>query len=118
MRRLYHKRSRFKYRKDKQQEKVERRGNDVGPYYNYKKSGRLIVDCQKIKSKSSTSKKPYKKKALRETWDSENESEEDVDMVNMCFMANDNNTTKVFLKTTLDDSDLSIDKLGEAFEQF
>ena len=39
-------------------------------------------------------KKPYKKKALKATWNSESETDEEVETANMCFMANDN-TPKV-----------------------
>jgi len=31
----------------------------------------MVADCPETKSKPSTSKKPYKKKALKATWDSE-----------------------------------------------
>ena len=47
-----------------------------------------------MSNKSISSKKPYMKKALKATWDSENESEEEVDTTHVCFMANDN-TPKV-----------------------
>ena len=67
------------------------------------------------KSKPSTSKKPYKKKALKATWDLESESEEEVDIANMCFMTNDN-TPKVFSEPSLEDCDLTMDELGEAFK--
>jgi len=56
--------------------------------YNCQKSGHIVTDCPEAKSKPSTTKKPYKKKALKATWDSENESEEEVDTANVCFMAN------------------------------
>ena len=60
------------------------------------------------------SKKPYKKKTLKATWDSESESEKEVDTTNMCFMANDN-TPKVTSEPSLDDCDLSMDELADAF---
>ena len=44
------------------------------------------------------------KKALKATWDSESESEEEVDTANMYFMANDN-TPKVISEPFLDDCD-------------
>ena len=65
------------------------------------------------KVKPSTSKKPYKKKAMKATWDSESESEEEIDTANMCFMANES-TSKVTSSTLFDD-ELSMDELGETF---
>ena len=50
------------------------------------------------------------------TWDFQSELEEDIDTTNICFMAQNNETTKVIFEPTLDDSDLSIDELGDAFE--
>ena len=53
--------------------------------FNYWKSGHIIVEYPEIKNKlsslnkRSTSKKPYKKKALKATWDLESETEEEVD---------------------------------------
>ena len=52
---------------------------------------------------------------LKATWDSESESEEEVDMANVCFMTNDN-TLKVTPEIILDDCELSMDELEEAFE--
>ena len=57
------------------------------------------------KSKPSTSKKPYKKKALKATWDSKSESKEEEDTTNVGFMANDN-TPKVTSEPSLDDCEL------------
>ena len=48
-----------------------------------------------MSGKPSTSKKPYKKKALKATWDSESESDEEVDTTNMCFMANESTSTYI-----------------------
>ena len=56
----------------------------------------MVADCPEIKSKPSTSKKPYKKKALKSTWDSESETDEEVDMTHVCFMANDNTSKKIW----------------------
>ena len=58
--------------------------------YNCRTPGHVIAECLENKNKSFTSKKPYKKKDLIATWDTESESEEDVDTANMCFMANEN----------------------------
>jgi len=62
--------------------------------FNCRKPGHIVAECPETKSKPSTSKKSYKKKALKPTWDSENESEEEVETANVCFMAN-KNTPKV-----------------------
>ena len=37
--------------------------------FNCRKPGHMVVDCPETKSKPSTSKKPYIKKALKATWD-------------------------------------------------
>ena len=58
-------------------------------------------------------KKPVEKKAYKATWDSKNESEEEVDTANMCFMAN---TPKVTPQPHDDDDDeLSKKVLVHAF---
>ena len=54
------------------------------------------------------------KKALKATWDSKSESEKEVDTTNMCFMTN-GNTPKVTSEPSLDDYDLTMDELGDAF---
>ena len=64
----------------------------------------MIAECPE---KPSTSKKPYKTKALKAKWDSESESDEEVDMAHMCFMANDN-TNKVILESSIEDCELSM----------
>ena len=61
--------------------------------FNCGKTGHIVAECPD-KVKPSNSKKPYKKKALKATWDSESESDEEVDTANMCFMANES-TSKV-----------------------
>ena len=76
----------------------------------------MVADCPEAKSKPSTSKKPYKMKALKATWDSESEIDEEVDMAHVCFMANDN-TPKVTSEPSLDDYELTMDELGETFEE-
>ena len=50
-----------------------------------------MAECLDFRNKISSSikqKKPFVKKALKATRDSESESEEEVDTANMCFMAN------------------------------
>ena len=80
------------------------------------KTWHIITDCPEIKSKPSTSKKPYKEKALKATWDSESEIDEEVDTAHACFMTNDN-TPKVTSEPLLDNCELTMDELGEAFEE-
>jgi len=76
----------------------------------------MVTDYPKTKSKPSISKKPYKKKAFKATWDSESESYEEVDTTNICFMTNDN-TPKVTFEPSLDDCELTLDELGEIFKE-
>ena len=84
--------------------------------FNYRKPGHIVAECPRNKGKPSTSEKPYKKKALKATWDSESESDKEVDTAHMCFMANDN-TNKVTPESSIDDCELSMDELVEAFEE-
>ena len=57
-----------------------------------------------MSNKGTSSKKPYKKKAIKATWnDLESDSEEDVDKANVCFMALGDNSSKVTSEPTLDD---------------
>ena len=85
-------------------------------YFNCRKPGYMVADCPETKSKHSTSKQPYKNKALKATWDSESETDEEVDTAYVYFMANDN-TPKVTFEPSLDDSELTMDELGEVFEE-
>jgi len=84
--------------------------------FNCRKPRHIVAECPKNKSKPYTLKKPYKKKALKATWDLESESEEEVDMANVCFMANDN-TPKVTSEPSIDDCELTMNELGEDFEE-
>ena len=93
-----------------------REGGKEDICYNCEKLSHVIVECPETKNKSSTSKKPCKKKALRVTWDSERDSNEEGDMVNVCFKANEN-TSKIYPEPYLEDSDLTIEELKEAFEE-
>jgi len=55
---------------------------------------------------------------MNATWDdSESDSEKDVDKANVCFMVNEENSPKVTSKPTLDDSELTLDELGFAFQK-
>ena len=82
------------------------------------KLGHLIVDYPKMKNKASTSKKTFKKKAMKATWDdSESDSEENVDSANVCFMAQGETSSKVISEPTLDDSKLTLDELGFSFQK-
>jgi len=53
---------------------------------------------------------------LKVTWDSKSESEEEVDKTHVCFMANEN-TFKLTSESSLEEFELSMDELGEAFEK-
>ena len=81
--------------------------------YNCRKLRHVIAECLKNKAKPTTFKKPYKKKALKATWDSESKFEEEVDTAHVCFMVNEN-TPKVASESYLDKCELSMNK---AFEE-
>ena len=57
-------------------------------------------------------KKPVKKKVYKATWDSESESEDEVDTANVCFMAN---TPKVTTQPLDDENEISREMLEHAF---
>ena len=69
----------------------------------------------RIKASHLPQKSPTEK-TLKATWHSESESDEEVDTANVYFMANDN-TPKVTFEPSLDDYELTIEELGEAFEE-
>ena len=75
-----------------------------------------LPNAQRNKAKSTTFKKPYKKKSLKATWDSESKSKEEVDTAHVCFMTNEN-TLKVTSESYRDECELSMDELGEAFKK-
>ena len=83
---MFYKRRGFNSHKDRWQGKEDRR-NEIGPSYNYKKSGHLIEDCPKMKGKTLKSKRPYKRKAMKVIWYFESEFDEDIDTSNACLMA-------------------------------
>ena len=96
---------------------MARKGGKKITCFNCQKPRHIITECPDIKNKPSFSnkpKKPFKKKVPKATWDSESKSKEEVDTANVCFMANDN-TPKVTFESSLDDYDLTIDELGDAF---
>ena len=82
--RFNNKKNRWQGNKDKEE----------GLCYNYKKPGHLIVDCPKMKNKTSTSKKTFKKRAMKAMWDDSESGSEEVDTANMCFMAHGNHASK------------------------
>ena len=52
------------------------------------------------------------------TWDdSKSESEEEVDIANMCFMVNDEHLATVNLELELEDCDLTMNELVSIFEE-
>ena len=52
------------------------------------------------------------------TWDdSETKSEEEIDTAHMCFMAHGDEASKVNLKNSLEDEDLTMDELAQFFEE-
>jgi len=67
-------------------------------------------------SKAHNLKKPYKKKVLKATWDLKSESKEEVDTAHVCFVANEN-TSKITFEFYLDECELSMEALVEAFEE-
>ena len=74
-----------------------------------------MAECPDFRNKISSSikqKKLFVKKALKATWDSESESEEEVDTTNVCFMEN---TPKVNSEPSFDDSGVTKDELLNAF---
>ena len=116
---MFHNRGRFNtYRKRRRQGKQKRKGNDIGPSYNYKKPGHLIADCPEMKNKVSPSKKTFKKKAMKVIQDdSESDFEEDVDSTNGCFMVQEETSSKVTSEPTLENSKLTLDELGFNFQE-
>ena len=56
--------------------------------YNCRRPGHIMADCPEFKKKMTSffkPKKPVEKKAYKATWDSESESEDEVNTANMCF---------------------------------
>ena len=57
-------------------------------------------------------------KALKATWEnSESDFDEKIDSANVCFMAHRDDPTKVSLENSLDDDELTMDKLAIFFEE-
>ena len=82
--------------------------------FNCRKLGHMVMDCSEIKSKPSNLQEALE--ALKATWNSESETDEEVNTTHVCFMTNDN-TSKVTSEPSLDDCELKMDELGEAFEE-
>ena len=57
---FYNKGRKTNFRRSRQQEKFERKGEEIGPCYHCKKTGHLITDCPSLQA--ITSKKVHKKK--------------------------------------------------------
>jgi len=56
--------------------------------------------------------------AVKATWDdTESNSEEEVDVTNVCFIARGDSSNKVSSELNLDDSELSMDERAMAFEE-
>ena len=53
---------------------------------------------------------------MKATWDLESDSEEEVNMANVCFMTNEN-TPKITSESCCDNCEWIMDELGEAFEE-
>ena len=89
----------------------------MGPHYHCKKMGHLIMDCPLLQA--TASKKVHKKKkAMVVIWDiSDTESEEEVDTVNVYLMTNGDEVSKVNFETSLDEDDLTMDKIAKFFEE-
>ena len=67
IRRMLYKGKLSNHRKSKWQGKGERKKEEVGPCYQYKKQRRLIADCPNLKA--TTSKRTPKKKVMMASWD-------------------------------------------------
>ena len=94
---------------------MARKGGKKIICFNYRKPGHIMAECPDFKNKISSSmkqKKWFVKKAFKATWDSESESEDEVDTANTCFMAN---TPKVTFKPSYDDIEKSKEELLQAF---
>ena len=89
---------------------MAREGDKKIIFYNFRKLRHIVADFLETKGKPITSKKPYKNKAMKATWDSKSESKEEVDMAHVCFMTNEN-TPKVTSESSLDECELSMDEL-------
>ena len=52
------------------------------------------------------------------TWDdSETESNEEIDTAHVCFMTNEEETSKITLDTSLDDDEFTMDELAQFFKK-
>ena len=71
-----------------------------------------LPNARRTEPKLTTFKKSYKRKALKEIWDSKNESEEEVDTAHVCFIVNEN-TPMVTSESHLDECELFMDELGD-----
>ena len=112
---FYKKGRQSNFRRGRHQERFEKK-KETSPYYHCKKTGHLITNCPSLQP--TTSKNVHKKKAMVATWDdSEKDSEEKIDTAHVCFMANREETLMVNLETSLEDNNLTMDKLAQFFEE-
>ena len=105
------------YRKNKLNFRRKLEGKEERRFicYNCRKPGYIMADCLNFKKKVTSSlkqKRPVEKKAYKASWDSESESEDEVDTTNMCFMAN---TPKVTSQPFDEDNELSKEMLVHVF---
>ncbi|OAY24807.2 hypothetical protein MANES_17G026196v8 [Manihot esculenta] len=99
IRKLLLQNKRFIPRKNFRKEKGESSKKEVVIYYECNKPGHYKVDCPKLKKPI----KKFKKKAFKATWDESSDTEEeDVgdEIVNMCFMALEESSDEVCLKSS------------------
>ena len=89
----------------------------MDPYFHYKKMGHFITNCPSLQT--TTSKNVHKeKKAMVAAWDnSKTDSKEKIDTLHVCFMANEEEKSKVNFKTSLEEDDLTMDELARFFEE-
>ena len=114
---FYKKRRQSNFQRGRHQGRFEKKKDETGPCFYCKKTGHLIVDCPSLQA--TTSKNAHrKKKATLTTWDdSETDSEEEIDVAHVCFMANGEKISMVNLETYLEDNGLTMDELAQFFEE-
>jgi len=91
---FYKKGRQSNFRRGRPQERFEKK-EEMGPCFHCKKTGHFIADNPSLQA--TTFKNVHKKrKVMVATWDdSKTESEEEIDIAHVCFMANEEETSKV-----------------------